>query len=97
VFRRGDSNQDGGVNIADAIYILQRLFAGGDPILCQEAADTNDDDGVNIADGIYILQRLFAGGNPIPAPGPDACGPDETLAAGKTDLGCESYPLDKCP
>jgi hypothetical protein len=96
-FRRGDSNRDGGVNIADAVYILQRLFAGGDPILCLDAADSNDDDGVNIADAVYILQRLFAGGDPIPAPGPDACGPDTTLQPGKQDLGCEDYPPDKCP
>jgi hypothetical protein len=96
IFRRGDSNADGGVNIADAIYTLQRLFAGGDPILCLEAADANDDDSVNIADAVYVLQRLFAGGDPIPPPGPDACGPDETLGEGKTDLGCEGYPAVHC-
>jgi hypothetical protein len=95
-FKRGDSNRDGGVNIADAVYILQRLFAGGDPILCLEAADSNDDDGVNIADAVYILQRLFAGGEPIPPPGPDTCGPDTTLQPGKTDLGCEDYDAQAC-
>jgi hypothetical protein len=93
-FIRGDSNGDGSVNIADAIYILQRLFAGGAPIACLETGDSNDDDSVNIADGIYILQRLFAGGAPIPPPNP-GCGTDTTLAPGKTDLGCESYP--NCP
>jgi hypothetical protein len=94
VFRRGDANSDGGVNIADAIYILQRLFAGGDPILCVDAADSNDDEGLNLADAVYILQRLFANGAPIPAPGPDACGPDET---GDGTLGCDDYPLTACP
>jgi hypothetical protein len=96
IFKRGDSNGDGGINIADAVYILQRLFAGGAPILCLDAADSNDDDGVNIADAVYILQRLFAGGAPIPDPGPDTCGPDTTLQPGKADLGCEHYGPEAC-
>ena len=29
VFLRGDSNTDGTVDMADAVYILQRLFGGG--------------------------------------------------------------------
>ena len=73
-FIRGDSNKDAAVNIADAIYILQNLFASGAPIVCQDAADANDDESVNIADAIYILQNLFANGPPLPPPG--ACGPD---------------------
>jgi hypothetical protein len=93
VFKRGDSNRDGGVNIADAVFILQSLFAAGAPILCPDAADANDDEGVNIADAVYILQRLFAGGIPLPAPGPSACGPDPTPhPRGLPDLG----PCDYC-
>ena len=77
-FKRGDSNRDGGTNIADAVYILQNLFASGPAILCPDAADANDDEGVNIADAVYILQNLFAQGPDIPLPGPDACGEDPT-------------------
>ncbi len=94
VFKRGDSNRDGGVNIADAVYILQNLFAQGPPILCMDAADSNDDESVNIADAVYILQNLFAQGPPIPAPGSDACGRDTTgHPAGGPDLSACDY----CP
>ncbi len=88
VFKRGDSNGDGGVNIADAVFILQNLFANGPAIECMDAGDSNDDEGVNIADAVYILQNLFASGPPIPPPGPDTCGADP---AGDPDLGCVSY------
>ncbi len=93
VFRRGDSNRDGGVNIADAVYILQNLFAQGPPILCMDAADSNDDESVNIADAVYILQNLFAQGPPIPAPGVDSCGPDPT---GHPQGGPDLPPCDYC-
>ncbi len=96
-FRRGDANVDGSVNIADAIYILQNLFANGPAIRCPNAADSNDDESVNIADGIYILQNLFANGPAIPAPHPD-CGKDTTpnLDPTKADLrGC-LYDQDLC-
>ncbi len=88
-FKRGDSNGDGGVNIADAVYILQNLFASGPEIACRDAADSNDDEAVNIADAVYILQNLFASGPAIPAPGPDACGPDANPET--PDLGCITY------
>ncbi len=76
-FVRGDSNDDADVNIADAVYILQNLFANGPAIVCPDAADANDDEDVNIADPVYLLQWIFANGPVPPAPGPGpACGPD---------------------
>ncbi len=94
IFRRGDANRDGSVNIADAVYILQNLFAQGPEILCKDAGDSNDDESVNIADAVYILQNLFAQGPEIPAPGPDACGPDPT----PHPTGGEDLPFcDYCP
>ncbi len=87
IFKRGDANKDGGMNIADAVYILQNLFAQGPAIACRDAADANDDESVNIADAVYILQNLFAQGPAIPPPGPDVCGPDPV----GTELGCETY------
>jgi hypothetical protein len=93
-FKRGDANADGGVNIADAVYILQNLFAQGAAITCPDAGDANDDEGVNIADAVYILQNLFAQGAAIPAPGTEACGPDTTGdPGGGPDLG----PCNYCP
>ncbi len=90
-FRRGDSNRDGGVNIADAVYILQNIFAGGAAIRCEDAADANDDESVNIADAVYLLQNIFASGPAIPPPHP-ACGPDTTGDTGGVQrLGCDDY------
>jgi hypothetical protein len=95
LFRRGDVNQDGAMNIADAIYILQNLFAGGAQIACMDAADANDDEGVNIADGIYILQHLFAGGAAVPAPHP-GCGVDTTMHPEGKDLPACDYCAGAC-
>ena len=57
----GNVNGDGAVNIADAVALLQYLFAGGKPPVCAKAADANDDDAVNIADAVKILGFLFSG------------------------------------
>ncbi len=57
----GNVNGDAAVNIADAVALLQYLFAGGKPPLCAKAADTNDDDAINIADAVKILGFLFSG------------------------------------
>ena len=43
----------------------------------------------------FPLTYLFLGGVEIPAPGPDACGPDPTPE--DPPLTCESYPAEKCP
>ena len=87
VFRRGDTNQDGGFNIADQVYLLAALFSGGTPCGCADSCDQNDDGGVNIADAIYGLAALFSGG-PAPAdPGPSVCGEDPT----DDGLTCDTY------
>jgi PKD repeat protein len=78
VFRRGDANADGKVDISDAIAILGYLFGGGDGPACLDAADANDDGKVDISDAIYLLAHLFLGGPAPPAPGPIACGGDPT-------------------
>ena len=57
----GNVNGDAAVNIADAVAILQYLFAGGKPPVCAKAADANDDDAINIADAVKILGFLFSG------------------------------------
>ncbi|MBN1459851.1 MAG: hypothetical protein JXA57_09945 [Armatimonadetes bacterium] len=85
-FSRGDVNVSGAVDIADAIFVLQYLFASGPEPRCLDAVDTNDDGALDMADGIYILQNLFASGPIIPPPYP-ACGLDPTVDA----LGCVEY------
>ncbi|MGE4613851.1 MAG: hypothetical protein AAEJ46_05905, partial [Planctomycetota bacterium] len=86
VFRRGDCNASGGFNIADAIIVLNYLFALTDAVTCLDACDANDDAGIDIADAVFVLGALFAGG-PLPlAPYPD-CGEDPTVDT----LDCETY------
>ena len=64
-FVRGDANDDDGVAIADAIYLMAYLQTGGPAPCNMDAGDANDDGSVNIADPIYILAWLFSQG---PAP-----------------------------
>jgi hypothetical protein len=71
-FIRGDANADGGVNIADASFLLNFLFLGGREPTCFDSLDGNDDGTGNIADASYILNFLFLGGRDIPPP--NACG-----------------------
>jgi hypothetical protein len=73
-FIRGDSNQDGIVNIADPQHTLNFLFQGGAAPPCMAAADANDDEIVDISDAITTLEVLFLGKPPrlpFPLPGPD--------------------------
>jgi hypothetical protein len=76
IFRRGDADNDGAVNLTDAVHALRWLFLGsGDP-LCEDAADVNDDAELDITDPLALLGWLFLGGPEPPAPGPRTCGFD---------------------
>ncbi|MCZ6795315.1 MAG: PKD domain-containing protein [Planctomycetota bacterium] len=76
----GDTNQDGVLDISDAISLLQILFTGGRSPPCggndiggggnRALLDVNSDNGVDISDGIFLLAYLFTGG-PAPAQGRD--------------------------
>jgi hypothetical protein len=60
----GDANDDGSVNVADAVYLINYIFKGGpapDP-LC--VGDTDNNDAVNIADAVYLINYIFKGGPP---------------------------------
>ncbi len=78
LFRRGDANDDGEIDISDTVRVLLRLFGGNAGLLCEDAADSNDDGTIDISDAAYILESLFLGGTLPPAPGPSDCGPDPT-------------------
>ena len=87
-FRRGDANEDGSVDIGDAIFMLYTLMLGGPDSGCKDATDANDSGTHDIADIIYILNFQFTGGAEPPAPGISECGVDATPNDG---LGCNSY------
>lgn len=92
-FVRGDCNNDGMVNIADAIFLLSVLFPTGVPAVpdCDDACDSNDDGTSNIADAVAALAALF-GSPPVPLPGPSSCGVD---VDDSDPLTCSGY--QHCP
>jgi hypothetical protein len=63
-YLRGDANEDGEVNLADAVYLVNYLFIGGPPPDPMEAGDANCDGEVDLADAVYIINYLFIGGPP---------------------------------
>jgi hypothetical protein len=56
---RGDANLSGGIDLSDAVFILNYLFLGGSEPPCLAAADANTQRGLDIADAIYLLTFLF--------------------------------------
>jgi hypothetical protein len=90
VFRRGDADGSGDLQITDAIRGLDYLFLGATTPACLVALDADDSGDVNITDPILVLGYLFIGNATIPAPGPIECGADPS-----PDLDCASY--SACP
>jgi hypothetical protein len=90
-FHRGDANDDGTLNLSDAIAIFGYLFTGSAAPPCLETADAADDGEIVITDAIQLLQFLFLGGPPPapPGPPPEPCGKDPEHSQG--DLGCLEY------
>lgn len=93
LFRRGDTDASGIIDITDAIFLLQHLFAGGQTPGCLESADAQNDGRIDITDAIVILTYLFLSGDPPASPGPPPmpCGPDPDAAGSSRNLGCLSY------
>jgi len=84
-FIRGDPNEDGEVDLADAVAVLSYLFRFDTVFNCLDAADSNDDGFIDIGDAILILAFLFTEGEP-PLPPFPSCGFDQTES-----LGCGGY------
>ncbi len=78
VFRRGDIDQNGAIEITDAINLLAFLFQGGGTPRCQDAGDADDSGSIDITDAVNLLGYLFLGAEAPPAPGPEVCGVDPT-------------------
>ena len=92
-FRRGDSDGDGSVSLADAVFTLRGLFQGGPPPGCAESADADNDGSIGVSDPVSVLEFLFRGGPPPAAPGPPPgpCGLDTDPPGSPADLGCAAY------
>lgn len=83
-FARGDANADSSIDLADALFIADYLFADGTAPACADSADCNDDGVLSISDPVYLILYLFLSGTVPPSPFPDA-GLDPTFLDG---LGC---------
>jgi hypothetical protein len=87
MFRRGDANDDGKVDLSDPVTVLSVKFLGTGRLPCRDAADVNDDGGVDLSDAISLLAFLFLGSYSPAPPGAARCGPDPT---GDSLPECES-------
>ncbi len=90
-FIRGDSNDDGFVDISDPLHILGFLFGGGEIPPCRAASDANDSARIDISDALLLLNFLFGDGFPPSAPYPE---PDRDPTF---DLGCREAPAPPVP
>lgn len=65
---RGDANDDGVISVADVMYLINDLFAGGAAPASTCRGDANNDGVITAADVAFLLNYLFAGGAaPMPA------------------------------
>jgi subtilisin family serine protease len=58
----GDATNDGVVNAADVVYLMNYLFRGGPPPDLPSAGDPNGDCIINSADLVYLTNYLFRHG-----------------------------------
>jgi len=79
--RRGDTDDNGVVNLTDAVATLNWLFQQAAAPACQDAADADDNGQANLTDAVFVLQHLFQQGPPPAPPGTTTCGPDPTADA----------------
>lgn len=85
LFIRGDTNNDGVVDVSDAIFLANWLFATGPMGTCDASGDVDDSGALEgLIDTIYLLTFLFNSGPPVAPPYP-GCGGDPT-----DDLECDS-------
>jgi hypothetical protein len=60
----GDVTQDGSVDVADVVYLINYLFIHGPAPYPISVADVNLDGVVEISDVVYLINYLFIGGPP---------------------------------
>ena len=88
LFRRGDANGDGRVDLSDPLFTLDFIFREGAASPCAKAADVNDSGRLDVLDAIHTLEFLFRGGAP-PAEPFATCGADPTEDRLRCDVpGC---------
>ena len=78
LFLRGDVDDNGFVNLTDAVALLLYLFQQGNEPNCTDSTDIDDNGFVNLTDGVSLLNHLFRAGPAPQAPGFLECGVDPT-------------------
>jgi len=93
-FHRGDADDNGSLQLTDAVRILNFLFLGTGRIDCMDAGDVDNNGSIQLTDAVRILNVLFLGTGSIPDPAPPGpsfgdkpCGPDPD----DKHLGCQTY------
>lgn len=61
---RGDTDDDGDIDVADVQHSINYQFRGGPPPYPFQAGDVNCDDKLNVVDIVYLINHLFRGGPP---------------------------------
>ncbi|MEC9353195.1 MAG: hypothetical protein VYD81_07765 [Planctomycetota bacterium] len=82
LFLRGDVDDNGFVNLTDAVSLLLYLFQQGNEPNCTDSTDIDDNGFVNLTDGVSLLNHLFRAGPAPQAPGFLECGVDPTADDG---------------
>jgi hypothetical protein len=89
----GDVNNDGDVNVADAVYMINNIFLGGPPPEHPDAFDVNGDGQNNVADPVYLINYIFnfgpapiCGGSQEPGPGLGFLFDTDTLTSNCNEL-----------
>lgn len=91
LFVRGDCNDDGVVDVSDAVYALVALFVPGpQQPSCLDACDVQNTGDFDIPGPIITLSYLFTPGSIPPQPPFPGCGSDSL-----TTIGCDQY--NSCP
>jgi hypothetical protein len=60
----GDSNNDGTINVGDAVWTIQYVFGSGPPPDPPRLGDANCDGQTNVGDAVYVIAYVFTSGQP---------------------------------
>jgi len=62
----GDADGSGGVDIDDAVYLIEYIFAGGCPPYNLNSGDADGSCAIDIDDVLWLIQYIFGGLDPRP-------------------------------
>jgi hypothetical protein len=59
----GDANKSGGIDVDDAVYLINFIFSGGPSPSPMELGDVDCSGMIDIDDVVYLISFVFSGGN----------------------------------